>query len=247
MDPTSAEELETAQRQLLVFARELSTVMGEERERRAEAEMALRALQESYFEMVRTLATVVEMKDSTTRSHLDRTYQYAVRLARRIDPDLANDPTIGYGFILHDVGKIGIPERILQKPGPLTDEERAIMETHPLLGVQLVSPIGFLGDAVHIIREHHERWDGKGYPAGIAGEDIHAGARIFSVADTFDAITSDRPYQEALPIAYALEEIEAHAGSQFDPEVVREFLAMCEELELTDHEPGELGQILGDG
>ncbi len=234
MDPRRADELEQAQQQLLVFARELNEVIAEERSRRADAEMALRALQDSYFEMVRTLATVVEMKDATTRSHLDRTYQYALRLARRIDAELAQDPAIGYGFILHDIGKIGIPEAILNKPGPLTDDERAIMETHPVIGVQLVSPIKFLGQATHIIREHHERWDGKGYPQGLRGEDIHLGARIFSVVDTFDAITSERPYQEALPISYALEEIEEAGGTQFDPEVVREFLLMCEEMKLTE-------------
>ena len=110
------------------------------------------------------------------------------------------------------------------------------METHPVIGVQLVAPIKFLGQATHIIREHHERWDGKGYPQGLRGEDIHLGARIFSVVDTFDAITSERPYQEALPIAYALEEIEKAGGSQFDPEVVREFLLMCEEMKLTEQD-----------
>lgn len=234
MDPRRADQLEQAQQQLLVFARDLKEIVAEERSRRDDAEMALRALQDSYLDMVRTLATVVEMKDTTTRSHLDRTYQYALRLTRRVDPDLARDPAIGYGYILHDIGKIGIPEAILNKPGPLTDEERAVMETHPLLGVQLVAPIRFLGEAADIIRDHHERWDGRGYPQGLAGERIHLGARIFSVIDTFDAITSERPYQEALPVAYALEEIERAAGTQFDPEVVREFLAMCEELKLAE-------------
>jgi response regulator RpfG family c-di-GMP phosphodiesterase len=244
VDPRRADDLEQAQQQLLVFARELNEVIGEERRRRADAEMALRALQDSYFEMVRTLATVVEMKDTTTRSHLDRTYQYALRLTRRIDPELAQDPAIGYGYILHDIGKIGIPEAILNKPGPLTDEEQAVIETHPLLGVQLVAPIRFLGEATHIIREHHERWDGRGYPQGLSGEDIHLGARIFSVIDAFDAITSHRPYQEALSITFALEEVERAAGTQFDPEVVREFLAMCEEMQLAERDsPEELNVV----
>jgi response regulator RpfG family c-di-GMP phosphodiesterase len=243
VNPTGATDLALAREQLLIFARELKQVLADERNHRAGIELALRALQDAYFEMVRTLATVVEMKDPTTRTHLDRTYQYALRLTRRIDPGLAEDATIGYGYILHDIGKIGIPESILQKPGPLTAEEWSVMQTHPLLGVQMVSPIGFLGDAVKIIREHHERWDGRGYPQQLRGTEIHLAARIFSVVDTFDAITSERPYQEALPVAHALEEIEEHSGSQFDPDVVTSFIDMCEELRLIDVDHPDLSPV----
>jgi HD-GYP domain-containing protein (c-di-GMP phosphodiesterase class II) len=240
LDPHEAERLARTEEQLVIFAREVRELVGEERARREEVEIALSALQGSYMEMVRTLAFVVEAKDMTTRSHLDRTYQYAIALCRRVAPELANDATIGYGFLLHDIGKIGIPESILRKPGPLNEEEWAIMKTHPLIGVQVVSPIKFLGDAVAIIRSHHERWDGKGYPEGLRGEEIHLGARIFSLVDTFDAITSERPYQGGLPVSYALEEVERCAGTQFDPEVARAFIAMCEEMKLADVDPRQI-------
>ncbi len=243
MDPTGADELERAQKQLLIFAQEFNALVHEERARRADAEMALTALQESYFEMVRTLASVVEMKDSTTRNHLDRTYQYALRLTQRVAPDLGRDPSIGYGYLLHDIGKIGIPESILKKPGPLTDDEWAVMRTHPLIGVQVVAPIKFLGDAVHVIRSHHERWDGRGYPEGLAGEEIHVAARIFTIVDTFDAMTSERPYQPALPVTDALEEIERCAGTQFDPDLAAAFVQMCVDLGLVEHGAGDLNLV----
>lgn len=240
MDPGSAEDLERMRQQILVFARELNEVIARERDRRREAEDALRALQGSYMDMVKTLAFVVEAKDTYTRSHLDRTYQYAVALTRRVSPELAADATLGYGFLLHDIGKVGIPERVLNKPGPLTDDEWAIMRTHPLIGVQVVSPIKFLGEAVHVIRSHHERWDGKGYPQGLKGEEIHQAARIFSVVDTFDAMTSDRPYRKGLPVEVALEEIEKCGGSQFDPEIASEFVKLCEDLKLHETDLGDL-------
>jgi ribonuclease P protein subunit RPR2 len=145
-------------------------------------------------------------------------------------PDVEIGPDLSYGFLLHDVGKVGIPESILCKPGPLTDEEYEVMKTHPLIGVQIVAPIAFLGNAVEVIRCHHERWDGRGYPDGLAGEGIPLAARIFSVCDTFDAMTSDRPYRRALPFDSAVEEIDRCGGTQFDPEVVRLFVEMCAEL-----------------
>jgi HD-GYP domain-containing protein (c-di-GMP phosphodiesterase class II) len=243
MEPSRAGELEAVQQQLLIFARELNETIASERSRREEAEMALRALQESYMEMVRTLALVVEMKDSTTRTHLDRTYGYAMRLTQRVVPEMAKDATVGYGYLLHDIGKLGISEAILRKPGPLTDEEWTVMKTHPILGVQIVSPIKFLGEAIQVIRSHHERWDGKGYPQGLAGEEIHVAARIFSVVDTFDAITSERSYQEALPVDYALEEIERCGGTQFDPGIADEFVQMCEDLGIIGGDPEELHAI----
>ena len=240
MQPTSGGELDQMQQQLLVFARELNQVIARERARRGEVEDALRALQSSYMDMVKTLAFVVEAKDTYTRSHLDRTYQYALALTRRVAPELAAEASLGYGFLLHDIGKIGIPESILNKPGPLTDEEWAIMRTHPLIGVQVVTPIKFLGEAVAIIRSHHERWDGRGYPENLKGEEIHLAARIFSVVDTFDAMTSDRPYRKGLPVSVAMEEIERCGGSQFDPELSKAFVELCEELKLHEAEIDDL-------
>lgn len=234
MDIAGAEDLEAMRRQLLRFAEDLQTTVARERERRQEAEAAYRELSSSYLGMVRTLAEVCEAKDTYTRSHLDRTYQYGLMLTRRIAPELAERAEIGFGFLLHDIGKVGIPEAILQKPGPLTDEEWHVMRTHPVIGVTLVKPLRLLGDAVGIIRSHHERWDGKGYPEGLAGEDIYLPARIFMIADCFDAMTTDRPYRKALPLHVALEEIERHAGSQFDPDCARAWVELCDELGAQD-------------
>jgi HD-GYP domain-containing protein (c-di-GMP phosphodiesterase class II) len=231
MDADGADELESLRDQLRVMSEDLQTVVESDRTQRLEAEAAYRELSSSYTSMVRTLAEVCEAKDSYTRSHLDRTYQYASMLTARIAPEYSERAEIGYGFLLHDIGKVGIPEAILNKPGPLTEEEWAIMRTHPLLGVNLVKPLRFLGDAVGIIREHHERWDGKGYPGGLRGEEIFLPARIFMMADTFDAMTTDRPYRRAMPFHAALEEIDAHAGTQFDPEVARAWIDIVEEME----------------
>ena len=176
------------------------------------------------------LAFIVEAKDSSTREHLERTHEYARALARTIGDESICGPEVSYGFLLHDVGKVGIPESILCKPGPLTDEEYEVMKTHPLIGVQIVSPIAFLTPAIDIIRCHHERWDGKGYPDGLAGEAIPLASRVFSVCDSFDAMTSDRPYRRALPFERAVEEIERCAGTQFDAEVVTSFVEMCEQM-----------------
>jgi ribonuclease P protein subunit RPR2 len=212
--------------QLIVFARELGGLYRLERARSAELERTLASLQQTYLATMKSLAQVIEAKDRTTRGHLDRTQAYGVALAGRIDPELVRTPTLGYGFFLHDIGKVGIPEPILCKEGPLTMDEWDVMRTHPTIGAQIVEPIAFLSEAVDLIRHHHERFDGSGYPDGLEGEKIPLAARIFSVADSFDAMTSDRPYRGALALESALAEIEAGAGTQFDPEVVREFVEM---------------------
>src|SRR5829696_8180330 len=232
VDPGTShlEQLEVAERQLLVFAREINHLYQAERARAAELERALDRLRGSYLDMIKTLAFVVEAKDPSTRAHLQRTHDYAVALAEAVDPELAADEQLRYGFLLHDVGKVGIPEAVLNKPGPLDPDEWEIMRAHPLLGVQMVAGIKSLGSAVEVIRCHHERWDGKGYPNGLAGEAIPAGARGFSVADAFDAMTSDRAYRKALSFDQACQEIADGAGSQFDPMVVDAFTAILPEL-----------------
>jgi len=212
--------------QLLVFAKELNHLYREERERSAELERAYGQLTDTYSATIKTLAFVVEAKDSNTRRHLDRTQVYGLELAKSIDSELIKDPEVGFGFLLHDIGKVGIPEAILGKPGPLTDEEWGVMRTHPLIGAQIVEPMRFLGEAVHIIRCHHERFDGRGYPGGMGGDDIPLAARIFAVVDSFDAMTSDRPYREALPLDRAMEELVRGKDTQFDPEVVEMFIAL---------------------
>ncbi len=230
----AADDLEVMRQQLLLFAEDLRTVTTAERNRRREAEQALRDLNSAYVNMVRTLAVVCEMKDNYTRDHLDRTYQFAMALTKRVAPELAADVSIGYGYLLHDIGKIGVPDAVLNKPGPLDEDEWKLMRLHPLNGWQLVQGITFLGDATKIIRSHHERWDGKGYPEGLRGEEVFLPARIFSIIDTFDAMTSNRPYRKGLPVEVALEEIERCGGTQFDPDLANEFVTMCDEMGLTE-------------
>ena len=229
-------ELPAVQEQLIVFARELGELYRMERSRSAELESVLESLQETYLATMKSLATVIEAKDLTTRGHLDRTVSYGLALARSIDPSLAESPTLGYGFFLHDIGKVGIPEHILCKAGPLTVDEWTVMRNHPIIGAQIVAPIAFLSDAVDLIRHHHERFDGSGYPDGLAREEIPIAARIFSVADSFDAMTSDRPYRGAIGLGPALEELRAGAGTQFDPEVVQVFVGMVEQDPPEDEE-----------
>lgn len=221
-------ELPAVHEQLIVFARELGELYRLERARSAELERVLASLQETYLATMKSLAQVIEAKDATTRGHLDRTQAYGLSLAERVDPELVTEE-LGYGFFLHDIGKVGIPEQILCKRGPLSAAEWEIMRTHPLVGVQIVAPIAFLQGAVELVRHHHERFDGDGYPDGLRGEQIPLAARVFSVADSFDAMTSDRPYRGAMGVERALAEIQGGAGSQFDPEVVRVFVQMIRE------------------
>ena len=157
--------------------------------------------------------------------------RYAVELAAAIDPSEVDDSSAEYGFLLHDVGKIGIPDRILLKPGPLTPAERRVMQTHTVLGEQLLAGVAFLrGRGVAIVRSHHERWDGSGYPDGLSGEAIPFGARVFALADTLDAMTNDRPYRRALPWRDARDEILAQRGRQFWPLIVDAFREREEQL-----------------
>jgi ribonuclease P protein subunit RPR2 len=229
-------EMPAVHEQLIVFARELGGLYRLERSRSAELELVLQRLQETYLATMKSLATVIEAKDQTTRGHLDRTQAYGLALARRIDPVLAQQETLGYGFFLHDIGKVGIPEHILCKAGPLSVDEWTVMRNHPIIGAQIVAPIAFLHEAVELIRHHHERFDGTGYPDGLAGEDIPLAARVFSVADSFDAMTSDRPYRGSIGVERALAEIRGGSGTQWDPDVVHVFVQMIEDDPPSDDE-----------
>jgi cyclic di-GMP phosphodiesterase len=204
--------------QLLMYARDLRRLLELERAQR-------RLLQEAYLETVGALADALATKDTGTGAHSQRVQRYALELAHAVDPRLTDDPGIEYGFILHDVGKIGIPDSILGKKGPLSDDERGLMQQHTVMGEQMLRGVAFLqGEGIAVVRAHHERWDGAGYPDGLAGTDIPVGARVFAVADALDAMTSDRPYRRAGPWSGAVREIEAQSGRHFDPIVVRAFM-----------------------
>jgi response regulator RpfG family c-di-GMP phosphodiesterase len=216
--------------QLLLYARDLRHLLEIERGQRV-------LLQDAYQETVAALASALETKDTGTRAHSQRVQHYALELARSVSPELVEDPSVEYGFLLHDVGKIGIPDRILQKPGPLNDGERRLMRTHTVLGEQMLGGVAFLrGEGLHIVRSHHERWDGGGYPDGLEGTEIPLSARIFAVADALDAMTSDRPYRPSLTWVEAGQEIVREAKAQFDPDVARAFVEREERLRVIRRE-----------
>jgi ribonuclease P protein subunit RPR2 len=222
-------EAESLHDQLKIFAKEVGVLYSAERVRTRELEHALERARDMYIATMKSLAHVVEAKDPTTRGHLDRTAHYGLALARKVDPDLAERPEVAYGFFLHDIGKVGIPESILCKAGPLTELEWIVMKSHPNQGARIVEPIPFMGEAVATVRSHHERFDGGGYPRGLRGEQIPLAARIFAIADSFDAMTSDRPYRSALSTEEAVAEIRAGSGTQFDPRCVEAFEALAAE------------------
>jgi putative two-component system response regulator len=216
--------------QLLLYARDLRHLLEIERGQRA-------LVQQAYMETVSALASALETKDTGTRAHSQRVQRYATVLAKATDPELIEDPSTVYGFLLHDVGKIGIPDNVLLKPKPLSDAELRLMRTHTILGEQMLGGVAFLqGEGLRVVRSHHERWDGAGYPDSLSGTDIPIGARIFAVADALDAMTSDRPYRKAMPWRSAGNEIVEHAGAQFDPDVVARFVAYEPELRAVQRE-----------
>lgn len=171
------------------------------------------------------LASAIDAKDSYTRGHSERLANYAVGLAQHLGLPESERRSIECAATLHDIGKIAISDSILKKAGPLTAEEWSLMRTHPVRGAQMVESIDFLRDAVPLILHHHERYDGKGYPAGLAGEDIPLGARVLAVVDAWEAMTSDRAYRRALTYEQAAAELVRNAGKQFDPHLVTAFLS----------------------
>jgi response regulator RpfG family c-di-GMP phosphodiesterase len=213
--PPVAESKE--ERQLLLYAQDFRRLLELERGQRA-------LLNNAYRETVVALARALESKDGATGAHSERVRRYATELATAVDGSLLEEPSLEFGFILHDIGKIAIPDAILAKPEPLTSGERRLLETHTVLGEQMVGDAVLLrGQGTRVVRSHHERWDGRGYPDGLGGENIPLGARVFSVADTLDAITSDRPYRRARSWEDAMKEIVGEAGGQFDPRVIDAF------------------------
>ncbi|MEX2155018.1 MAG: HD domain-containing phosphohydrolase [Gemmatimonadaceae bacterium] len=196
----------------------------------ADVRKRLRLLEDRFFHLVRQWAQSIESKDAYTLGHCERVADFACAIA----VDLGFDQTTMFWFrvgaLLHDVGKIAVPSDILNKAGPLTPEERAWMERHPVAGVELLSDVEFPGDVIPMIRGHHERWDGHGYPDGLAGEDIPLAARILCVADVYDALTSHRPYRRAFDTRDALRLMQADVGRQFDPDILTRFLRIVDRL-----------------
>src|SRR5436190_8475738 len=214
-----AEQAIEKERQLERYAADLRETFKEERARAQQ-------LTRSYMATVRALSNAVEARDAYTGKHAERVAAYGIEIARALGLPRPDAPELEFGFLLHDIGKVAIPDAILYKPGKLTEEERALMARHPAIGADIVGEIEFLTEATRVVRSHHERWDGSGYPDGLAGEEIPLAARIFSVADVLDALTTDRPYRPAMSLHAARALIGAEAGSHFDPTVVAAFDAI---------------------
>jgi putative nucleotidyltransferase with HDIG domain len=204
--------------------RELVITLGRQVAVALEQGRLLEGLQEAVGESIRALAGAIEAKDPYTRGHSDRVTHYSRLIAEALGLHRQEVDVIVRAAILHDVGKIGVPGAVLNKPGRLTDEEFGLIRRHPEVGVEIVREIRAMEETLGIIRAHHERFDGKGYPRGIGADDIPLGARILAVVDTFDAMTSDRPYRQGLPAQVAFDEIDRCSATQFDPAVARVFL-----------------------
>jgi cyclic di-GMP phosphodiesterase len=216
-------------------------------ERTQQLSIALQDLEQSYDYTLEALGGALDAKDAETEGHCQRVTAFTITIARSMGLDKAQLRHIARGAFLHDIGKMGVPDSILTKPGPLTAQERTIMRRHCDIGFSVLERIPFLKEAAEIVLSHQECYDGSGYPRGLKGEQIPLGARIFAVADTLDAMISDRPYRKALPIATAREEIKRFSGKQFDPKVVEVFLSHPDQLWLDLHDkvgdPFQLTQL----
>jgi ribonuclease P protein subunit RPR2 len=204
------------ERQLERYAADLRETFKEERERTQQ-------LTRSYVATVRALSNAVEARDAYTGKHAERVAAYGIEIARAVGLPRPEAAEIQFGFLLHDIGKVAMPDAILFKPGALTTEERALMARHPVVGAEIMDGIEFLSEASEVVRSHHERWDGTGYPDGLEREQIPLAARVFAVADVLDALTTDRPYRPRMSLTKARALIVEASGTQFDPSVVEAF------------------------
>ncbi len=197
-------------------------------ERTGQLREALQQIEHSYENTLQALGAAIDLRDNETAGHSQRVCRYSLEIARAMDWSDKQLGSLARGAYLHDIGKLGVPDGILLKPGPLTADERKLMQRHAQIGFDLVKDIAFLADAAEIVLTHHERYDGGGYPRGLKGDEILLSARIFAVADTLDAITSDRPYRRASSFESGRETIRHLSGSHFDPRVVSVFLCVPE-------------------
>ncbi len=199
-------------------------------QRTQQLSLTLRDLEQSYDYTLEALGNALDAKDAETEGHCQRVTAITILIAKIMKVDREQLRHIARGAFLHDIGKMGIPDQVLRKPGPLSDEEREVMRRHCDIGYSVLKKIPFLQDAAEIVLAHQECYNGSGYPRGMKGEEIPLGARVFAVADTLDAMCSDRPYRKALPISAAREEIKKFSGTQFDPRVVSAFLSKPDEF-----------------
>jgi HD-GYP domain-containing protein (c-di-GMP phosphodiesterase class II) len=195
-------------------------------------------LENTYISTVKALMSIVEAKDAYTKGHTDRVADYAVALAKKLELGRTELRDLAFAAVLHDIGKLVVFERVLNKPGALDDEEWEILKSHPEIGASIIENMEFLAGAVPYVRHHHERYDGNGYPDRLKGEEIPFGARIITVADAFDAMTTDRSYRKALSREVALNTMIAKAGSQFDPKAIEAFMEL---IEIDDFRPRQNG------
>lgn len=199
-------------------------------ERTARLKEAIGALDDAYRVTLCALSSALDTRDTETSGHSERVVSFSLRLGRELGLTPDGLRSLEYGALLHDVGKIGVPDAILHKPGQLTEEEWVQMRCHPLHGCEILRGITFLEGAARVVAQHHEKWDGSGYPLGLAGREIDLNARIFMVVDAYDAMTSDRVYRLGRPHAAACEELLRCSGSHFDPEIVRAFVSLPEHV-----------------
>lgn len=192
-------------------------------QRTAELDQALNSLEDAYRSTLKALTAALETRDSETHGHSERVVTYSLRLGREYGLNPERMKSLEFGSLLHDIGKIGVPDLILRKPAKLTDEEWVTMREHPLHGQQILRGIEFLEGPARVVAQHHEKWDGSGYPLGLQREEIDLCARIFAVADAFDAITSDRVYRSGKTYQQAADELDEWSDRQFDPKVVAAF------------------------
>jgi putative nucleotidyltransferase with HDIG domain len=193
------------------------------RERSIALSESYRRLEESSLEAIESLNATVEAKDPYTAGHSQRVQRIALSVGQEVGLSVKELDALRFGSLFHDIGKIAIPDVLLTKPGRLTEDEYELMKRHSAEGARIVAKFGRLRDSVPIIRHHHERWDGRGYPEGLAGEDIPLAAAVAGLADAWDAMTIERPYQRALSVDEALDEVRACSGTQFVPAVVDAF------------------------